>query len=116
MTISASTSPPSGTLKVFGNQVEIPLKDAVLESLRLALYDWETPYKTWPDKEIASGRLAYPYLIQALKLGDFDSSGAAYILDSYGYARREIRDYLQEVHKLILDWMKFITYTVNWQT
>ncbi|WP_231578382.1 hypothetical protein NYE80_06060 [Paenibacillus sp. FSL H7-0357] len=87
--------------QVFGNQVEVPLKDAVLESLRLALYDWETPYKTWPDKEIASGRLAYSYLIQALKLGDFDSSGAAYILDSYVYARREIRDYLQEVHQLI---------------
>lgn len=86
--------------QVFGNQVEIPLKDAVLESLRLALHDWETPYKTWPDKNIASGRLAYQYLLQALKLGDYDPSGAAYLLDSYGYARSEIRDYLREVHPL----------------
>lgn len=87
--------------RIYGNKIDIPLKDAVLESLRLALSDWETPYKTLPDMDIASGRLAYSYLIQALERGDYDHSGAAYILDSYIYARREIRDYLQEVHPLL---------------
>ncbi len=83
--------------RIFGDQVSIPLADAVLESLRQALYDWETPYKTLPDQEIASGRLAYQYVIMALKQGDYDAGGAGYLLASYLYSRTEIRDYLQEV-------------------
>lgn len=84
--------------RVFGEQVEIPLTDAVLESLRLALHDWETPYKTFPDTDIASGRLAYHYLISALEQKEYDPWGAGYLLDAYLYARQEIRDYLHEVH------------------
>ena len=80
-----------------GIKVDIPLRDAVLESLRLALADWEIPYKTLPDLSIASGRLAYNYLIRALRQGDFDSGGAAYILESYQISRSEIRTYLHEV-------------------
>lgn len=87
--------------QAFGKGVAIPLKAAVLESLRLALQDWEIPYKTRPDTSIASGRLAYQYVIQALEQGDFDRPGATYIIDSYVYSRREIRDYLSEVKQLL---------------
>lgn len=84
-----------------GDKVDIPLRDAVLESLRLALEDWETPYKTLPDQSIASGRLAYSFLIRALQQGEFDSGGAVYILESYLTARSEIRSYLQEVESVL---------------
>ncbi|AIQ29497.1 hypothetical protein P40081_16070 [Paenibacillus sp. FSL P4-0081] len=84
-----------------GDKVDIPLRDAVLESLRLALEDWETPYKTLPDPSIASGRLAYSFLIRALQQGEFDSSGAVYILESYLTARSEITSYLQEVESVL---------------
>ena len=87
--------------RVFGDQVGIPLTDAVLESLRLALHDWETPYKTFPDTDTASGRLAYQYLISALEMNEYDAYGAGYLLDSYLYARKEIRDYFGEVHARI---------------
>lgn len=85
----------------FGDKVDIPLHDAVLESLRLALEDWETPYKTLPDQSIASGRMAYSFLIRALQQGKFDSSGAVYILESLLTARSEIRSYLQEVQSVL---------------
>ncbi|NQX43879.1 hypothetical protein HQN87_00930 [Paenibacillus tritici] len=84
-----------------GDKVDIPLQDAVLESLRLALEDWETPYKILPDQSIASGRLAYSFLIGALQQGDFDNSGAVYILESYLSSRSEIRRYLEEVQSVL---------------
>ncbi|KAI7242678.1 hypothetical protein KC345_g12188, partial [Hortaea werneckii] len=84
-----------------GDKVDIPLRDAVLESLRLALDDWETPYKTLPDLSIASGRLAYSFLIRGLQQGDFDTRGAAYILESYLTSRSEISAYLQEVQSVL---------------
>jgi hypothetical protein len=83
--------------QIFGDKVYISMQEAVLESLRLALYDWETMYKTLPDRSIASGRHAYIFLIRAFEQGGFDSSGAVYILDSYLSARTEIKDYMQEV-------------------
>jgi hypothetical protein len=87
--------------QIFGKQVDIPLADAVLESLRLALQDWDIPYKTLPDKDTASGRLAYQYVHDALEKGEYESWGAGYLLDSFGYSRREISDYLREVKGLI---------------
>lgn len=84
-----------------GDGVKIPLKDAVLESLRLALEDWDTPYKTLPDLSIASGRLAYSFLIWALQQGGFDSYGAVYILESYLTSRIEISAYLREVQSVL---------------
>lgn len=83
--------------QIFGDKVHISMQEAVLESLRLALYDWETMYKTLPDRSIASGRHAYVFLIRAFEQGDFDRSGAVYIVDSYLSARTEIKDYMQEV-------------------
>ncbi|WNS45729.1 hypothetical protein [Paenibacillus sp. MMS20-IR301] len=80
-----------------GDHVVIPLRDTVLESLRLALDDWETPHRTLPDRSLASGRLAYSYLLRGLQQGDSDTGGAGYILDSYLSARTEIRMYLEEV-------------------
>ncbi|UQZ35170.1 hypothetical protein C2I18_17545 [Paenibacillus sp. PK3_47] len=87
--------------RIFGKQVNIPPADAVLESLRLALQDWNTPYKTLPDKDIASGRLAYRYLHDALVKREYEPWGAGYSLDTYMHSRREISDYLQEVKTLL---------------
>jgi hypothetical protein len=84
--------------QVFGEKVNVPRENMILESLRMAVYDWETPYKTLPNKDIASGRLAYSFLIRGLEKEDFDEDGAVYILDSYLYSRTEIMNYLQEVH------------------
>ncbi|WP_238649833.1 BtrH N-terminal domain-containing protein [Paenibacillus piscarius] len=84
-----------------GERVEIPLQDAVLESLRLALEDWETPHKTLPDVSLGSGRLAYTFLTRALQQGGFDSFGAVYILESYQTSRIEISAYLREVQSVL---------------
>ncbi|MEK3877264.1 hypothetical protein [Paenibacillus sp. FSL M7-0420] len=84
-----------------GDGVNIPLHEAVLESLRLALEDWETPHKTLPDLSLGSGRLAYSFLIRALQQGGFDSYGAIYILESYMTSRTEISAYLQEVQSVL---------------
>ncbi|MEK4043185.1 hypothetical protein NSU18_05940 [Paenibacillus sp. FSL H8-0048] len=84
-----------------GDGVNIPLKDAVLESLRLALGDWDTPYKTLPDLSIASGRLAYSFLTRALQQGGFDSNGAVYILESFQTSRTEISAYLRKVQSVL---------------
>lgn len=84
-----------------GERVMIPLQDTVLESLRLALEDWETPHKTLPDLSLGSGRLAYSFLIRALQQGGFDSYGAIYILESYMTSRIEISAYLQEVQSVL---------------
>jgi len=53
-----------------------------------------------PDQNIASGRLAYDVWIEALRSGDYDGSGAAYLLDSYCQSRTEIRMYLHDVRGL----------------
>lgn len=85
----------------FGGQVRVDMAEQVLESLRLAVYDWETPHKTLPDTEIASGRLAYPFLMQGLTRGDYDEAGSVYILRSYVCSRTEIAHYLREVHEIL---------------
>jgi hypothetical protein len=94
-------STPFWYCQIFGDKVKIGMQEAVLESLRLALYDWETSYKTLPDQSIASGRHAYSFLIRAFKLGDFDRSGAVYILESYLTSRTEIKDYMLEVKAIL---------------
>ena len=76
--------------------MEIELADTVLESLRLAVRDWETPYKTLPDTELASGKLAFAFFTEGLRRGDYDERGAV-ILEDYVYTRGEIADYLQDV-------------------
>ncbi|MGM0881777.1 MAG: hypothetical protein ACQEXQ_12185 [Bacillota bacterium] len=83
--------------QVFGGKVEVPREAMILESLRLAIHDWDTPYKTLPNTDIASGKLAYAFLIHALQKGEYDESGAVYILESYLYSRNEIRSYLHDV-------------------
>ncbi|PWV97879.1 hypothetical protein DFQ01_12066 [Paenibacillus cellulosilyticus] len=91
---------PFWYVQMFGEKVAVPLEEQVLESARLAIHDWHTPFKTLPNKDIASGKLAYEFFIGALKSGDFDEGGGRYILDSYRYARQEIRDYLSEMQTL----------------
>ncbi|MEF3307672.1 hypothetical protein PV433_02015 [Paenibacillus sp. GYB004] len=86
--------------RLFGDKVDVPLEAMVLESMRLALQDWDTPHKTLPDTKIASGKLAYSFLRRGLEQGEFDEGGAAYILHSYSVSRREIADYLREVRGL----------------
>ncbi|MFD0710801.1 hypothetical protein [Paenibacillus sp. GCM10027626] len=85
---------------VIDARIEVSLEKMVLESVRLALEDWNTPHKTLPNKDIASGRLAYTFLIQALRSGSFDEQGARYIMSSYLYSRQEIKQYLHDVRYL----------------
>lgn len=83
--------------QMFGDQVRIPEQQMLLESLRLAIEDWDIPYRLLPDQNIASGRQAYDVWVQALRSGNFDESGAGYILESFCHSRTEIRMYLQSV-------------------
>ncbi|MGN7415820.1 hypothetical protein [Paenibacillus sp. SAF-068] len=83
--------------QIFGEQVHISEEEMVLESLRLGIEDWDIPYRLLPDRSIASGVQAYDVWVSALQSGDFDESGAAYILESFCHARTEIRMYLQDV-------------------
>lgn len=83
--------------RVFGERVRLALADMALESIRLAIRDWETPYKTPPNKDIASGRLAFSFLTRALASEQFDEYGAVYILQSYVQSRKEIVSYLSDV-------------------
>ncbi|NQX71669.1 hypothetical protein HQN90_36885 [Paenibacillus alba] len=80
--------------------IDVPLETMALESIRLALDDWTTPHKTLPNTDIGSGRLAYSFMIRALLKGDYDVFGARYIIESYIYARDEIRHYLEDIHHL----------------
>ncbi|CAG7647482.1 hypothetical protein ACFQI7_20240 [Paenibacillus allorhizosphaerae] len=82
-------------------QVERDPLDVVLQSLRTAVREWETPYKTPPNIDIGSGQLAYRYWIAALEKGGFHPFGASYILSSAAYSRRELHAYFREIAPLI---------------
>jgi hypothetical protein len=86
--------------EAFADVIDVPLETMVLESIRLALDDWKTPHKTLPNTDIGSGRLAYKFMILALLKGNYDVFGARYIIESYIYARDEIRRYLEDIHHL----------------
>jgi len=88
---------PFWYVETYVDRIEVAREDRVLESLRLAIHDWHTPYKTLPDTDIASGKLAYSFLREGLLRGTYDVGGARYILDTYVVSRKEIRDYLHEV-------------------
>ncbi|RUT47512.1 hypothetical protein EJP82_07345 [Paenibacillus anaericanus] len=83
--------------QTIGEKVDIPIEQSILESLRLAIHDWDTPFKLLPGKEVANGKEAYTYWINALNSGDYDAGGAMYILDSHIVSRTEIRNYLQYI-------------------
>lgn len=87
--------------QVIGDMVHVDPKDQLLESMRLAIQDWNTPHKTLPNKDIASGKLAYTFLINGLNKGDFHEYGAVYILESYLYSRLEIQQFLERSHDLL---------------
>ncbi|RIX60358.1 hypothetical protein D3P08_01980 [Paenibacillus nanensis] len=90
--------------ETFGRKVDIPYEAMLLESIRLAITDWDTPYKTLPHKDIGSGKLAYDFFVRALEHGDFDERGAVYILNSFIQSRKEIRAYLQEARGIWTEW------------
>lgn len=85
--------------QAFGDSVEIHPEQRVLEALRMAIDDWNTSYPVPPDESIASGRMAYSYLIRALMQGDYDEAGAVYILESYQQSRHEIMLFLKEAER-----------------
>lgn len=87
---------PFWYIQLLGEQVKVTRETMVLGALRLAIHDWDTPYKTLPNKDIASGRMAYSFLIRGLEKGDYDLKGAVYILDSFSYSRTEIMLFLQD--------------------
>lgn len=89
------------SVQVIGDKVDVDPKDQLLESIRLAIQDWNTPYKTLPNKDIASGKLAFTFLVNGLNKGDFHEQGAVYILDSYLYSRSEIVHFLRDSRHLL---------------
>ncbi|WP_422657432.1 hypothetical protein ACK8P5_16925 [Paenibacillus sp. EC2-1] len=93
-------STPFWYIQFIGDKVDVAIQDMILESMRLAVEDWDTPYKTLPSTDIASGRLAYDFLVGGLKCGNYDETGAVYILESYIYSRNEICDYLREAKEI----------------
>ncbi|MFC7679683.1 hypothetical protein [Paenibacillus sp. GCM10028914] len=94
---------PFWDIQLMGDKVDVPMKDMILESMRLALEDWNTPYKTLPSTDVASGRLAFDYLAAGLERGIYDETGAVYIMDSYIYSRKEIKNYLREAAEFWTD-------------
>jgi len=85
---------------VFHGNVKREIRDIYLYSLFTAVHEWETPYKLLPDKQVASGRLAYQYLTDAIRSGEYDSYGGGYILTSAIQSKKEIVEYLSEVEQL----------------
>ncbi|MGN7360741.1 hypothetical protein ACTHPF_24740 [Paenibacillus sp. SAF-054] len=85
--------------QAFGDSIEIHPEQRVLEALRMAIDDWNTAYPVQPDESIASGRMAYSYLIRALMQGEYDEAGAVYILESYQQSRHEIMLFLKEAEQ-----------------
>ncbi|CAG7617273.1 hypothetical protein PAESOLCIP111_02004 [Paenibacillus solanacearum] len=85
---------------ILGKVERDPL-DVVLQSLRTAVREWETPYKTPPNTDIGSGQLAYRYWITALEKGGFHSFGASYILSSAAQSKRELHAYFREAAPLV---------------
>ncbi|GAF09632.1 hypothetical protein JCM16418_3783 [Paenibacillus pini JCM 16418] len=88
-------STPFWYVQMVGGKVEVPVEVAILEAIRMAIDDWDTDH-ILSNASVATGRMAYTFLIRALNLESFDEKGAVYILRSYQYSRSEIRDFLQE--------------------
>lgn len=97
---------PFWDIQLIGDKVEVPVQDMILESIRLAVEDWDTPYKTLPSTDIASGRLAYDFLSNGLECGNYDETGAVYILESYMYSRNEIKNYLRDATEIWPDFQE----------
>ena len=70
---------PFWYVETYADWIEIALEEQVLESVRLAIGDWHTPYKTLPDTAIASGKLAYAFLRKGLLSSTYDAGGAGYL-------------------------------------
>ncbi len=79
--------------QLIGEKVEKEKKDIYRDSLLKAVFDWKG-HKGQAD---ASGKLAYPFVIDILKSGDFDSFGAAYTLHTYAQSKNEISHFMKEV-------------------
>lgn len=87
--------------QIFGQRTTVSQPEMVLESLRLAIEDWDTPYRTLPNRTVASGKMAFNYFVRALEGGNYHGDGAVYILDSYRQSRHEIRTYLHGAMALL---------------
>jgi len=80
--------------QIFGEKVEKDRKEIYIDSLKSAVHDWHTEYKS---EHAASGRKAYETIIHALEEQDYDKRGAEYIHHTYTHSKLEIYQYLNVV-------------------
>ncbi|MGV3465356.1 MAG: hypothetical protein ACO1OT_08700 [Heyndrickxia sp.] len=80
--------------QVFGEKVDKDRKEIYIDSLKSAVHDWITEYKS---EHAASGRKAYETIIHAMEEQDYDKRGADYILRTYRQSKLEIYQYLNVV-------------------
>jgi hypothetical protein len=85
---------------ILHGNVNLEITDIYLNSFILAVNEWETPFKSLPDKNIASGKMAYQYLIDAISSGEYDAHGGAYILTSAIQSKKEVVEYISEVEQI----------------
>ncbi|WP_322445555.1 hypothetical protein [Robertmurraya mangrovi] len=84
---------------IIGDHVQMNKRNLFIEAMILAVDEWETLYPCYPqtNKEYASGRLAYQYLIDALKKEDFHTFGAFHCLKTYCKSQQERALFFKEV-------------------
>jgi len=84
---------------IIGERIEKDVRDIYLDSLEFAIDWWETPYKNEVTmrRELASGRKAYEYLIDALVKDDFHEYGAGRTIHYNIVSREEAYRYLSDV-------------------
>lgn len=85
--------------QIIGEKVDKDIRDIYFESLEAAVDCFETSYidEIILRREFASGRMAYKYLLEALKSGDFYDIGAGRILYYNILSRNEAYLYMKEV-------------------
>ncbi len=85
--------------QIIDEKIQKDIRDIYMDSLIFALDRWELSYynERTTNREIASGRKAHHYLIEALKNNEFDERGAYKILHYLINSRREAYHYLSHV-------------------
>jgi len=88
---------------IIGDRIEKDIRDIYIQSLEFAVDCWETVYvdEIFLGKEFASGRMAYEYLIEALKKKDFHDLGAGKIIYYNTFSKKEAFLYLKDVKEEI---------------
>jgi hypothetical protein len=91
--------------QVIGDRVDKDIRDIYMDSLEFAVDSWEMAYveETVNRGEMASGRKAYEYLINALGRHDLSDMGAGKTIFYNMFTRKEACRYLEAVKEEIPD-------------